>query len=70
MKARILILIAPLLLGGGAGIPPAVPMAISAAGGLMTVLKDGLDIDVAWHQTTPGKTPIAAVLDPARGPNP
>ena len=59
MKARVLVLAAPLLLGGCGG---ALPMVLSAAGGLMTVLKDGMDIDVAWHQMTPGKTPIATAL--------
>ncbi len=61
MKARVLVLVAALPLAGCGGLG-ALPMALSAAGGLMTVLKDGMDIDVAWHQMTPGKTPVAAAL--------
>lgn len=41
-----------------------VPMAISAAGGATTIMRDVFDIDVAWHQLTPGKTPIAKALAP------
>ncbi len=55
---RAAVLAVPLLLGG-CGV---LPTALSAAGGAMTILKDGLDIDVAWHQLTPGKTPVAAAL--------
>lgn len=47
-----------LLLGGCA---MWVPMAISAAGGATTIVRDILDIDVAWHQLTPGKTPLKAM---------
>jgi hypothetical protein len=32
---------------GGCG---ALPMALSAAGGAFTIMKDVLDIDVSWHQ--------------------
>lgn len=39
-----------LLLSGCAGIPAALPLAFSAAGGAVTVAKDVLDLDVSWHQ--------------------
>lgn len=43
---------------------PAFVMGVSAAGGLTTIAKDWLEIDVAWHQQTPGKTPIDKALLP------
>lgn len=58
---RALALTVPLALGG-CGLPAALPMALSAAGGAVTFAKDVLELDVAWHQATPGKTPIAAAL--------
>ncbi len=40
----------------------ALPMALSAAAGALTVAKDVLDLDVSLRQATPGKTPIGEVI--------
>ena len=47
-----------IVLGGCA----ALPMALSAAAGALTIAKDVLDLDVSLRQATPGKTPIGAVV--------
>lgn len=56
---RALCLLSVLALGG-CGLAPAVILSGITAG--FTIAKDVLEIDVAWHQTTPGKTPISAVV--------
>lgn len=56
-----LILLPSLFLLGGCGM---FVMGVSAAGGLVTFAKDVLDLDVAWHQRTPNKTPIDKALLP------
>jgi hypothetical protein len=56
--SRALCLAALLALGGCA----ALPMALSAGAGALTIAKDVLDIDVSLHQLTPGKTPISQIV--------
>ena len=56
-------------LGGCVAIPPAVPMAISAAGGLMEILKEGFDIKLDLVQMRavqlPPSTPAPPTVPPA-----
>lgn len=66
---RAFVLVLPLLVGGCA-VPAALPMALSAAGGAVTFVKDVLDLDVAWHQVTPGKIPVREALSPEPRRNP
>jgi hypothetical protein len=51
----ILYIVVAFTLSGCGGIPPAVSMGLSAAGGVVAITKDILDLDVAWHQQTPEK---------------
>lgn len=54
----------------GCGIPMGVITGLSAAGGVVTLLKDVVQLDVALKQDTPGKMPIVEALTPEPRRNP
>lgn len=60
MKRGLIFLPMLLLLGGC----PAFVMGISAAGGIVSIAKDVLDIDMSLRQDKLDKTPIGKVLVP------
>lgn len=53
-----------LALSGCHAIPIGVVYGLEATGALATIADKVLNIDVSLTQTTPGKTPVAAVLTP------
>lgn len=59
-------LLVPLALGGCGALPIILTKVVPALGGAMTIAKDGLDLDVSWHQLRDLTAPPPAPAAPAK----